>query len=135
MRRPDCTYSNIQVRDLGVAGSNPKPVQFLFERTGDNHCHRIHSFAIFTIERCTCRYNKSEVVVILALLRLTAHTTCNHLILQYNFIILNKNVNATHNIHSSKIALILFPRNKMKAHMKISFFGFHLLETHVQRKW
>ena len=23
----------------------------------------------------------------------------------------------------------------MKSHMKISFFGFHLLETHVQHKW
>ena len=40
---------------------------------------------------------------------------------------------ALHIYSSSKIALILFFRNKMKSHMKISFFGFHLLKTHVQR--
>ena len=26
-------------------------------------------------------------------------------------------------------------RNKMKSHMKISLFGFHVLKTYVQRKW
>ena len=40
-----------------------------------------------------------------------------------------------HIYSSSKIPLILSFRNKMKSHMKISLFGFHLLETHVQHKW
>ena len=40
-----------------------------------------------------------------------------------------------HIYSSSKIALILFFRNKMKSHKKISFFGFHLLGTHEQHKW
>ena len=44
--------------------------------------------------------------------------------------ILNKTENATH-ILAKKIALTLCFRNKMKLHMKISIFGFHLLETHV----
>ena len=38
--------------------------------------------------------------------------------------ILNKNENATN---------ILFFRSKKESHVK--FFGFHLLVTHVQRKW
>ena len=40
-----------------------------------------------------------------------------------------------HIYSSSKTALISFFRNKIKSHMKISFFGFHLLETHIQHKW
>ena len=36
---------------------------------------------------------------------------------------------------SSKTALILFFRDKNKSHMKVTLFGFHLLETHVKRKW
>ena len=40
-----------------------------------------------------------------------------------------------HIYSSTKIALILFYRNKLKSHLKISYFGFRLLETHVQRKW
>ena len=50
--------------------------------------------------------------------------------------ILNKSENVYIHINSSsKIALILFIRNKMKANMKISLFDFQLLETHVQHKW
>ena len=40
-------------------------------------------------------------------------------------------VKTLHIYSSSKIALILFLRNKMKSHIEISSFG----ETHVQRKW
>ena len=43
-------------------------------------------------------------------------------------------VTTLHIYSSSKIALILFLRNKMKPHLKISFLGFHLLETYIQRK-
>ena len=48
--------------------------------------------------------------------------------------ILNKTENATHIFKLKKSSYFIF-RNKMKSHMKISFFSFHLLETHVRLKW
>ena len=44
-------------------------------------------------------------------------------------------VKTLHIYSSSKIAFILFFRHTIKSHTKISFFGFHLLETHIQQKW
>ena len=44
-------------------------------------------------------------------------------------------VKTLHIYSSSEIAFISFLKIKMKSHMKISSFGFHLLETHVQGKW
>ena len=40
-----------------------------------------------------------------------------------------------HIYSTSKIALILSFRNKMKSLVKISLFGFHLVEGYGQRKW
>ena len=42
-----------------------------------------------------------------------------------------KSENATHNLAQKKLLFLIF-RNNMKSHLKMLFFGFHLLQTHVQ---